>query len=294
MIGIEISHSSIRFARLKEEGFDFSETFLDFNRSILEQVVDFIKQVREQFGDLREIGMAVSGVVDKNENRILYSRHFAELTAVDFVRRIEQECELRVSLENDANAAAWAEYKLGAGQGSESVFYILLSKGVGGAFVLNGNLWRGAQGFAGEIGQIPVDAEENLRLEDVASSDGIISRIKSRIHQDHTSSLARISEELITITDIIREANNGDDFTQMMLERTGAYVGIVVASALNLLNFEKVIMGGSIMQAGDAILRGIRQSAEAFTFKPSFESAQIVSGHFLDRAATLGAALMVG
>ncbi|MCX7639388.1 MAG: ROK family protein [Pyrinomonadaceae bacterium] len=282
----------MKFASVEDDKFGFEEVVLDFNKGLREQIIAFIRHLQEKFGRFEKLGVAVSGVVSKHKDRVLYSRHFAELTATDFIKNVESECSVKIYLENDANAAAWAEYKLGAGRGSESIFYVLLGKGVGGAFILDGGIWRGADGFAGEIGQIPVDTEENLRLEEVASSDGIVRRIKNRIHQDHTSSLARISEELITITDIIREANNKDEFTQMMLERTGNFIGIAVANALNLLNVEKVILGGSIMQAGEPILKGVKQSAEIYTFKPGFNSAKIISGELGDRASAIGAALL--
>jgi glucokinase len=133
---------------------------------------------------------------------------------------------------------------------------------------------------------------DGMRLEDVASADNIIRRTKIRFHQDHTSSLNRIGEESITIADVVREANNGDDFAQLMLERTGMYVGMAIAGVINLLNIEKIVVGGEIMQAGHYVLDALTRRARELSFEPSFESVEIVEGKLGDKAAAAGVAML--
>jgi glucokinase len=294
VIGISIGYSEIRSVQLSDnlEIADFQEIVIDNCESVVSQTISFINQLKEKYGDFQRIGVAVSGIVDKSKRKILFSKQRPEYSSTDLAEEIWKNCCIEAVLENDANAAAWAEYRLGAGRGSQSFFYVYLGKGVGGAFVADGKIWCGKEGFAGEFGQILIDTEEKLRLEDVASSDGIVRRIKNRIHQDHTSSLAKISEELITINDVIREANNKDGFTEMMLERTGVFIGIAIAAVINILNVEKIIVGGDIMQAPTPILKGIRESAEEFSFQPSFQSAEIIAGSFITEAVPIGAALI--
>jgi glucokinase len=294
MIGLSIGYSEIRGVNLNDnlEVENFQEVIIDNRESVISQTINLINQLKQKYGDFQKIGIAVSGVVDKSKKKILFSKQRPEYSSTDFAEEIRKSCGVESILENDANAGAWAEYCLGAGKGSQSIFYVYLSKGVGGAFISEGKIWYGKEGFAGELGQILVNTEENLRLEDVASWDGIVNRIKNRIHQDQTSSLARISEELITINDVIREANNKDGFTEMMLERTGTFLGIAVATIINLLNVEKVIIGGEIMQAPTHILKGIRESAEKFSFQPSFQSTLIIPGSFVTEAPAIGAALI--
>jgi len=198
-----------------------------------------------------------------------------------------------VTFQNDANAAAYGEFALGAGQGTHNIFYVLLGSGIGGAFIIEGKLWRGASGFAGEFGHILVDSEEDLRLEDVASSANILRRIKTRVHQDSTSSLVKIREDELSIADLVTAANNDDGFTQMMLERTGTYVGTAIASVINLLNIEKIVVGGEIMEASEPMLKGINQNARELSFQPSFETTEIVAGRLGNRAIATGAALLL-
>lgn len=294
LVGVEVSNLYIRAVSLRPTGevADLHETPIDRRVSTTAQLIAHINEIKGKFGGFDSIGVALSGLIDRRTNRVALSKQTPEYVTVDIAKEVSQASGVKAVLENDANAAAYGEYTLGAGKGSKNLFFILLGEGIGGAFIIEGDLWRGASGFAGEFGHILIDSEENLRLEDVASSANILRRIKHRIHQDHTSSLARISEEQLTIDDLVREANNGDGFTQMMLERTGNYVGTAIASVINLLNIEKIVVGGNIMQAAEPILHGIRRNARDYSFQPSFETTEIIAGQLGNRAVAIGAALL--
>lgn len=164
---------------------------------------------------------------------------------------------------------------------------------MGGAFIFGGEIWRGASGYAGEFGYVPINSE-GMRLEDVASSANIIRRTRSRFHQDSTSSLSKLDESEITLNEIIAAAKRDDDFAQMMLERTGMYVGTAVASVINLLNIEKVVVGGEIMQAKHLVLDALVERARELSFAPSFDSTSIVEGTLAGNAAAIGAAFISG
>ena len=164
---------------------------------------------------------------------------------------------------------------------------------MGGAFIFGGEIWRGVSGFAGEFGYVPINSE-GMRLEEVASTANILRRTRSRFHQDSTSSLNKLGEESITLTDIIAAAGEDDDFAQMMLERTGVYVGTAIASVINLLNPERIVVGGEIMQAKQLVLDAIIERARELSFAPSFDAASIVEGELGDYAAAAGAALLTG
>ena len=293
IIGIEISDSGINAVSINEHGEildKFSEA-LEKTEEIAPQLVKFTNSLQRRFGDFERIGITVPGLVDRKTKRVTFSSQFPEHENIDFLGELEKVIKLDIYVENDANAAAYGEYLFGAGRGSENLFYVTLGKGIGGAFILNGKLWRGASGFAGEFGYIAVNSD-GMRLEEVASSANIIRRTKRRFHQDHTSSLNEIGEESITIADVIREANNGDDFARLMLERTGTYVGMAIADVINLLNIEKIIVGGEIMQAGNLVLEGIKNRAREFSFSPNFNSTEIVQGKLGDQAAAVGVAMI--
>ena len=164
---------------------------------------------------------------------------------------------------------------------------------MGGAFILDGKVWRGAGGFAGEFGHVAINSE-GRRLEQVASSRNIVRRTQSRFHQDSTSSLNKLAEESITLDDIIAAAEREDDFAQMMLERTGMYIGTAIASVINLLNIEKIVIGGEIMKARHLVLDAIIARSRDLSFPKAFESTEIVQAEIGNEAAAAGAALLAG
>jgi glucokinase len=257
----------------------------------LPQVVEFINGLKSRFGSFSRIGVAVPGLIEKSSQRVAYSVHIPEHARGDLADEIRAATGLTPVVENDANAAAYGEFKLGAGRGCSNLFYATLGEGVGGAFIINGEIWRGTAGFAGEFGYVTINSD-GMRLEEVASTANIVRRTRSRFHQDHTSSLSRLSEQQITITDIVSAAERGDDFAQMMLQRTGSYVGTAIATVINLFNIERIVVGGEIMRAADVVLDGIIRRARELSFSPSFNSTTIIAGELNQNAAAIGAALL--
>ena len=293
IIGVEVSNTAINAVCIEAEAklLDSHNVALDNEKDIAPQLVDVINKLQSKFGEFDRIGITVPGLVDRDSKRVAFSSQNPEHEAIDFLGELEKVTKISLYIENDANAAAYGEYLLGAGRGSKNMFYVTLGAGIGGAFILDGKLWRGASGFAGEFGYVAVNSD-GMRLEDVASSANIIRRTKTRFHQDSTSALNQIGEESIGIKDVVREANNGDDFARLMLERTGMYVGMAIAGVINLLNIEKIVVGGEIMQARHLVLDSIRQRARELSFAPSFNSTEIVEGQLGDNAAAMGVAML--
>jgi glucokinase len=180
------------------------------------------------------------------------------------------------------------------------MFYITIGQGIGGAIILDGKLWTGSSGFAGEVGHITIDTEgaeclcgNRGCLETVASAPNIVRRANERLNRDSTSSLSRLAlNKDFTADDMAREATEGDDFALMMLERTGKYIGTGVASVINLLNIERIVLGGGVMQAREIILNPVIQEAKRRAFQPCFEATQILAASLGADAATIGAAML--
>jgi glucokinase len=257
------------------------------------ELVEFIKHLRSVFGDFARIGVAVPGLIHRETKRVAFSTYIPSHSTSDIVREIEGAAGVSAEIENDANAAAYGEFRLGAGKDSRSMFYATLGTGVGGAFIIEGKVWHGAAGFAGEFGSVAVNSD-GMRLEDVASASNIIRRTRDRVYQDSTSSLNKLDAQAITLEDILSAAAAEDDLALMMLRRTGAYIGIAIASVINLLNVETIVVGGQTMTTGEPLLESIINSAKELSFRPSFEATKIVSGTLSDNAAAIGAALLAG
>jgi glucokinase len=292
-VGIEISSSAFTAVCLESDGSVSAAKRVpaDPSQPAADGLGAFLNESKKDFGHFERIGIAVPGLVERGTGRVSISTNIPEHSNIDLISEIRSGTGLHAVIENDANAAAYGEFRLGAGRGSRDMFYATLGEGVGGAFIFDGAIWRGSAGFAGEFGYIPIDSE-GTKLEDVASTASIIRRTRSRFHQDSTSSLSRLSEEGITISEIIAAADKEDGFAQMMLERTGTYVGVALATVINLLNIGKIVIGGEIIQTKQLVLDAIIEHAGRFSFTPSFESTSIVEGELGENAAAIGAALL--
>lgn len=264
-----------------------------------------------------DLGIAVPAMVDVNNQKIVLSFEIPSLinatagttntigadnpSSADFYRELKESTGRGIVFINDANAAGYAEFRLGAGVGCRNLFYAMLGTGVGGALILDGKLWRGASGLAGEFGNITINPEgiESVQgthgtLEIVASAPNIVRRTHERLFRDNTSSLSKLAmSQNFTIADVVREARGGDDFALMMLERTGKSIGIGVADLISLLNIELIIFGGSVMTAGDLLLDPIIREAGSRSLQPQFQATRILAAKLGAEAARIGAALLV-
>jgi len=255
------------------------------------ELIAFVTGLNSELGPFSRMGIALPGLIDGKAGVVALSANNPALTGVNVVKAIAGSTGIAVVLENDANAAAYGEYMLGSGRGGSNFFYITLGEGVGGAFILNGELWHGKGGFAGEFGFVPIDAE-GVRLEEVASSENIVRRTRSRFRQDSTSSLNNMDDGEITIGAIIDAAAKKDEFSQMMLKRTGWYVGTAVATVINLLNIEKVIVAGEIVRVEQLVINSIISRSRELTFEPFFDSTVFVPGALGGDASAIGAAFL--
>src|SRR6185436_10573664 len=109
--------------------------------------------------DIDAVGIAIPGLVNRQTDRVVASKDFPATVRANLHEELQGATGLRFELENDANAAAYGEYKIGAGRGSRDLFYITIGEGIGGAIILDGKLWTGSSGFAGEVGHITIDTE---------------------------------------------------------------------------------------------------------------------------------------
>jgi glucokinase len=257
------------------------------------QLREFVSRLRGELGDFGMLGVAVPGLVNRAANRVEYSAEFPAHAHADLATILGEASETACVIENDANAGGYGEFRAGAGRGAADLFYATLGSGVGGCIIFDGEIWRGDSGFAGEFGYVTINSD-GMRLEDVASAGSIVRRTLSRIHQDRTSVLSGLDEQTITIADIASAARNEDDFAVLMLERTGRYVGSAIAGVINLLNIERIVIGGAVMESGPVMLESITARAKEFSFGPAFAGTSIRAGELGDKAAAIGAALIAG
>ena len=303
LIGVEVSSTTLRAALVSQGGevLERRETALE-QEGVAAQVAQAATELRDAAGGagVSALGVGLPGLVNPSTGNVIFSTDLPTLARGDLQAELARATGLGVLLENDANAAAYGEYLAGAGRGSQHMFYITIGTGIGGAFIFDGKIWRGASGFAGEFGHITIDPEgiecacgNTGCLETVASAPNIVRRTHDRLFRDNTSSLSRLAlNREFTASDIAREATQGDDFARLMIERTGRYIGTGIAAVINLLSVERIVLGGGVMEAGELILDPIIREAGRRSFQPCFEATQIVAASLGPDAVPIGAALL--
>ena len=299
-IGVYVSGTQARAALVDSEGSLIQSQVAEVTpKELIPQLAAVIEGLRRG-QSIGAIGVAIPGLVNRQTDRVIAPRDLPPTITSNLHGDLMRATGIRAELENDANAAAYGEFKVGAGRGARNLFYMMIGNGIGGAIILDGKLWTGASGFAGEVGHITIDTEglqcvcgNTGCLETVASAPSIVRRARERLNRDSTSSLSRLAlNKSFTAEDVAHQANEGDDFALMMIERTGKYIGTGVASVINLLNIERIVLGGGVMDAGELILNPIIQEVKRRAFQPCFEATEIVAAKLGLDAAPIGAALL--
>ena len=306
-IGIDLGGTTIKGGLVNAQGEILYETRVDTEQNqseaLLEQILTFARALNTQAeGRAAAIGIGVPGLVNTQTNRIEIMPNLPEISAVDLPVLLMQELSLPAAIDNDANVASYAELHAGAAQGKRNVFIVTLGTGIGSGIIINGQIYRGAKGFAGEFGHMTIDPEGiecgcgNIGcLETIASGPNIVRRMRERLFRDRTSSLSTLAlprDRELTAEDIGIAARKGDEMAQLMLERTGMFLGIALAAVVNLLNVEMIVLGGGVMEAGDLILKPTTNEVRRRAFPPSFRDCEIVKAQLGPKAGVIGAALL--
>lgn len=308
-IGIDLSGTALKGALVGESGEVLHETRIETEQqnpdTLFSQTVQAALALRDHKtagGHAKGIGIGIPGLVNRKTNRIEVMPNLPSPSEIDITAEISRQTDLPVILDNDANAAAYGELQAGAARGRREVFFVSMGAGIGAGLIINGQIYRGAAGFAGEFGHMTIDPEGiecacgNIGcLETIVSGPNIVRRTRERLYRDRTSSLSRLAiprEREFTAEDIAHAAREGDEMAQLMMERTGMFLGIALAAVINLLNVEMVVMGGGVMDAGDLILKPTIKETRRRAFPPSFNGCDIVIAKLGPKAGVIGAALM--
>jgi glucokinase len=222
------------------------------------------------------------------------------LNGFALAEEMKKRTSLPTFLENDANAAALAEAWRGAGRGSQDQLFVTLGTGIGAGVVLGGRVWSGKSGYAGELGHIQVDPEgppcgcgSRGCLETVAGIGGWVRRAEGALAAGRDSSLRG---ERLDPESIVRAARGGDGLANEVVSGAARALGVGIGAALNLLNLDRVVVGGGVAAAGDFLLERIVAETKARTFAQVFADCSFRLAELGGDAGVVGAArvAMVG
>jgi glucokinase len=296
-VGLDVGGTYLKGARMDETGRVLARLHdpveKDSAPALVAQLAAAIRTLEGQV-PVAGVGIGLPGIVDIGSGRVRSAPNLPALNGLDLAAEISQRTGRRCFPENDANAAALAEAWLGAGRDADTVLLITLGTGVGGGLVFHGKIWSGKSGYAGEIGHIQVDPEGVACgcgswgcLETIAGIAGWVRRAEEEMatRSSRLAEQAEISPEII-----VREANAGDPVALDVMDDAARAVGIGVAATLNLLNLDRVVVGGGVARAGEVLLSRIVAHARKRTFAHVFEDASFRLAELGADAGVVGAA----
>ncbi len=269
---------------------------------VLDIMVEAVEEARAAAPDVEAVGFGIPSLVDYATGASVTSVHLP-LDDVPFRDLMSERLALPVFVDNDTNAAVLAEQRHGAGRGANDVVMLTLGTGIGGGLVLAGEVYRGARGAAGEIGHMTVDLDGPEHADDCSNrgcleafvSGSAIARDGEIVaRSDPGSELGKALSRGREITGalVTELAHDGDEAARGVLERAGRHLGVGIASVVNVLNPEVVIVGGGVLGAGELVLGPAREEAAARALPASFEAVRIEQAHFGEEAGMIGAAVL--
>jgi len=262
-------------------------------------VCALVKAVRECEAQasrpIAAVSVVVPGTVNVENGIVVKAPNLASLDGFNLTEALSDQLNRRALLENDANAAAVGEMWMGAGRGYSSIVCVTLGTGVGGGIILNGQLWRGADGAAAEIGHMCVDPFGGVAcgcgsrgcLEVYASATAIV-RMTEEASPRHPDSILH-SQELSAAV-IFAAGREHDELALEVFRRMGVYLGIGLANLINILNPQMIIIGGGVMNGWELFEKSMRLQVTERAFPLLAERVKIVRAECGDDAGLLGAA----
>jgi glucokinase len=250
-----------------------------------------------QRSELGGLGIASPGAVDAIHGVVPGAPQLPGWNDVPIVEMMSERLGVPVWLENDANAAALGENRFGAGQGTRNMLYMTVSTGVGGGIIIDGSLYRGTRGAAGELGHVIIDLNGppcgcggSGCLESLASGTSIARRGRALVEAGDAPRLAALAEDegKLTAGTIARAAEAGDDVSRTIYEDVGTYLGVALASYVNIFNPEAILIGGGVSRASNLFLPTARRVMEERAMSSPLEDVTLGLAELGDRIGSLG------
>jgi glucokinase len=310
IIGIDLGGTNVKTAVVSREGRVMgkdsrptdAEKGLDAVLAKMTEGVDAALQAANLGrSDVLAVGIGAPGPMNWQTGVVFAPPNLPGWSNVPLAELMHERLGISVYVDNDANAACYGEFWLGVGRNVDSMILLTLGTGVGGGLVLMGQLLRGPDGTAGEIGHICVERDGRQCncgargcLEQYASVSGMVKTARMRIEQGglDTALIEMCEGNLDNLTGkMISDAiEQGDAFAKWVMEETGRWLGVGIGSIINLLNPEMVVLAGGMIAAGDVLFTPVRETARAQSFEVPGKRAEIIPAGLGGDAGVIGAA----
>ena len=309
-IGIDVGGTNVKIALVDDGKIIYSNSVPTYAQmgyeytvnNIKQAIKDLMKETETTAADIKGIGFDFPGQVDYKTGVVKLAPNIPGWVNVPIAQMIEEAFHIPTRIDNDVRCAALGEMNFGAGKGCQNFVCITVGTGIGSGLVVNGQLVRGAANAAGEIGHIKLQMKDGPIcgcgdtgcLEAFASGPSIVAMAQDYLKSGKSTKFREMAGDgEITPYIVAKAAEAGDPVAKRIFTIIGEYVGMGLVSVINLLNPEKVIIGGGLAEAGDLLLGPIRKTVMERAMVVARESVEIVPAELGNSAGVIGASMLV-
>ena len=309
-IGIDVGGTNVKIALVNDKGNIIysnsiptrAEMGYEYTiNNMKEAIAELIKETKSDAKSIEGIGFGFPGQIDYQKGIVRLAPNIPGWVEVPIAEIIEKEFSIPTRVDNDVRCAALGELNYGAGIGCENLICITVGTGIGSGLIINGKLVRGASNAAGEIGHIKLDMNggplcgcgDRGCLEAFASGPSIVAMAEEYIKGGKSTKYRELANPDITPYIVSEAAKQGDPVAKRIFTIMGEYIGIGLASVVNLLNPEKIIIGGGVAAAGDLLLNPIKENLIKRAMPIAGAAVEIVPAQLGNSAGVIGASLLI-
>ena len=305
-IGIDIGGTKISAGVVDSSGniIDSSRisTPAEGGKELILAVINLIKELKEKH-EIKGIGISIAALISSDYGTIVGAPNIANLSKLNFVNEIKAEFKLPIVVENDANSAMWAEFKFGNAKGLNPVMFFIIGTGVGGGLVIDGKLFKGANGIGAEFGHMCVVPNGLLCgcgakgcIEQYASGGALIRYANEALlaNPDKSEEVLSFGEGKLSGTALTKAAKAGNELALAAFSKQADWLGLACASYSLIIDPQAIIIGGGVVDAGELFLAPVRAAMRKYMpFAESHVPPKIIAAKFGNDAGLIGAADLV-
>ena len=305
-IGIDIGGTKISAGVVDSSGnlIDSSRcsTPAEGGKELISSVINLIKEFNKKY-EIKGIGISIAALISSDYGTIVGAPNIANLSKLNFVNEIKEEFELPIIIENDANAAMWAEFKFGNAKSLNPVMFFIIGTGVGGGLVIDGKLFKGVNGIGAEFGHMCVvpnglscGCGSKGCLEQYASGGALIRYANEALlaNPDKSEEVLSFGEGKLSGTALTKAAKAGNELALAAFSKQADWLGLACASYSLIIDPQAIIIGGGVVDAGELFLAPVRAAMRKYMpFAESHVPPKIIAAKFGNDAGLIGAADLV-
>ncbi|OGS19478.1 MAG: hypothetical protein A2219_03140 [Elusimicrobia bacterium RIFOXYA2_FULL_50_26] len=305
-LGIDLGGTEVKLAVVDAYGnilehASFQNSFNSVPEEVVAEIVRFSRNMKH-FSEVSATGVGVAGDIDQQKGVVRFSPNLPRWKNTPLKKLLERELPGIISIDNDANAAAWGAYWLDAKGKVRNLICVTLGTGVGGGIICDGKLYRGATGTAGEIGHIPLNPDGPRCncgsfgcIERYVGAAHLSSQAKELLKTRKHSKILTLSggdPDAITPYILARAAESNDTIAINIWKTAGRQLGIVFAGIINFFNPEMIVLAGGVSKAGKLILDPIKETVRERAFEKPASICKIVISKYTQKLGVVGAAFL--